>query len=554
MMIDMIAGLFGRTERAYDLQTALSNVDPWLYDAWGGTASMTGVRVNRKTALGHAPVYRAVDLISSMVAKTPLVIYRRTDNDGKERDKDHPAYWLVRHEPNGLMNAHKWKETMQNHALFEGNGYTYIWRKRNGTPTELLLLDPATMEPMKVDEELWYIWRSGAETRKLPAVDVIHVSGMGYDGIKGYPLLQYAKEVFGLGIAARDHVSHFFGNGARPGGVLKSPKVLNKEQKQELRQSVDHIHGGLERSHRLMLLEGGMEYEPVTMSARDAQATELRQLDVRDVATLFGLPPHLLGDPTRTSYNSLESEKQGLLDFCLDPWFCRWEAELWGKLLTEDEKRGDTHVVEFLRQSLVQADIKTRYESYKNASAGVGWISVNEIRVRENLPKIEDPKADQVILPVNLAPLGDEKDEPADPGAPPPPAPPPPNGDGGDGDEEDDEDRHRPLLVETIARMIRRVGVQARRAAKREGFASWLHAAEERHAPVIDLALSQVAAAARPDQDAADTARRMRRFIFANINDRLVGKDAAGVDAGLTEVEAILPDQIADDFFGGRDP
>lgn len=365
-------------------------------------ASAAGGRVGERRAMSYAAVYRAVALISGAVAKLPLVTYRRVVSalgEGKERARDHPAFGLLRHKPCPEMTAFTFKQTLQAHALLHGNGYAYVRRRGNGQPLELLLLSPKLTEPVRREGRLWYVTRASGREFRLPHDDVLHVRGLGGDGLVGYSVLSVARESLGLGLAARRHEAVFFKNSARPGVVLEHPGKLTPEGKKNLRESWERMHAGVDNHFRTAVLEEGLKAHLLTMTARDAQLLETRQFEIREIANWFGVPPHMLGDTSRTSYSSLEQENQSFLDNGLDPWLCCWEAECWDKLLSEAEKAGEAVVIEFLRAAWVRANLSARGEFYvRMLQAGV--LCANEVRGLENLNPI--PGGDVFRVPLNM--------------------------------------------------------------------------------------------------------------------------------------------------------
>lgn len=371
-----------------------------------GDPADTGESVSAARAMTYSPWWRGVNLISSGVAKLPLLTYKRTDG-GKERATDHPAYHLLRRQPNEAQTAYDFKRLLTSHVLTRGNGYAYIYRRGDGRPTELLPLDPTTVDPVRADGVLWYVVSTGGERRRVPHTDMLHVKGLGYDGLEGYSVVSLARQDLGLGIAARKYQATQFKVGGRPPVVLETPQRLDGKAVQELRESWERMHGGVDNAHRTAILQAGLTAKTLSFSNDDAQLLESMEHNVRDVANWLGLAPHKLGDTTRTAYASLEQENQSFLDEGLDPWLVTWEEECWAKLLTEAEKRTDTHVVEFLRLALVRADQAARSAFYAQALQS-GWMSRDEVRDRENLNPIPGGQGQTYFLPLNLDVTGGE--------------------------------------------------------------------------------------------------------------------------------------------------
>ncbi len=486
---------------------SLQDPEAWN-DIFGGENSASGISINRSTALTCAAVFRAESLISSDVAKLPLHLYRRI-GEGKERAVDHPVYNLLRRKPNPETTSYIFRQTLTGHVLSVGNGYAYIERDGGGMPLALWILDSQATSPIKVNGTLWYTTKIKDIDFKFSYADVLHIRGLGYDGMTGYSVLDKARESLGLGMAASRYTSKFYANNAEPRTVIQFPvgvKISPEAQKEFLRQWND-MHQGLENAHKTALITGGGIVNPYSINAKDAQLLESRQFEIREVANWFGLPPHKLGDTTRTAYASLEQENQAYLDQAIDPWLCNWEAECSDKLLSEEEKRADSHFVEFSRAALIRADTKTETESLVE-QVNNGLISVDEARSVKNLPPIPNGDGQKYRKPVNIGYI----DDPA-PIANPPAAVPDP------ATSQKSRHRlleaHRKLLVDACRRAIKRLSTHARKAAnKPETFDKWLDNIESEHGADIRDIL-------RPSADACLA---------------VTGDDAQGVDAVADEL------------------
>ena len=550
-MIDLLGSARANPENP---QTDLSNPAAWLYNAMGGGASITGAVVNAKTALTLDTVWRAVNLISTDVGKLPLHIHRRLPGDrGKERATGHVAYQLLRHKPNREMTAKRFRETLQQHGLLHGNGYAYIFRDVRGRPQELIPLNPTATVPVRVNGDLHYVTQIatsttadgktpvGGEQRKLAAADVIHIAGLGWDGLAGHSWITMARESLGLGLAMRDHTARFFANGAEPGVVLEHPGKLSPEAAQALAKQWNDMHSGLNNAHKTAVLEAGMKANTIALNARDAQLIQGRQFSVNEVANWFSVPPHKLGAKIATSYKSLEQENLAYLTDTLDGWLVTWEEECRDKLLSDGEKTADTHIVEFERKALVRADLMTRAAYLRIALAGRPWLTPNEGRRIENLNTLDDDTSDLRIDPANI--IG----KPTAPG-----------GTGGRaGTTTRLQHSLHSLLADAVGRMARRIGAHARQAAKKpKTFPAWLNGFENEHAGVVRDALTGPLDAIRTAGDAepdvmmpAATAAALCSVVRDALDELLdvpQSRFADAVDERMAELERDLPEQIAD--------
>ena len=317
-------------------------------------------------------------LIANTIAKLPIITYQHDDptsesGEGKRHAKQHAAYSLQRWRPTPErpeITAFSWKQTAMGHVLHNGNSYTYIVRDGAARPRELVLLNPDETYPVRVNGTLWYVTKVGSEDVKLPAEDVLHWKGLGWDGLVGYDVLTYAREAIGEGVAKMRYSASFFGNNARAGVIIEAPAKMKEEAKVELAKAWDRMHKGLDNAHRTAILDSGAKINTMTINANDAQLIESRKLSIVDMANVLDLPPHKLGADSRTSYSSLEQENQSYLVDCIDPWLNMIEAEHRAKLLTEEEQDEDLVLIQFNRKLLIQASLTDRGTYYPHGSSG----------------------------------------------------------------------------------------------------------------------------------------------------------------------------------------
>jgi HK97 family phage portal protein len=518
-IVDYIRGLFSRSIE--NPMVPLSDAADDLIDGWG-KKSTAGVRVTPETALTLDTVWRAVNLISTSVAKLPLFVQRRgADGEQWERDKSHPAYRILRHKFNREETSFTARQRMEAHKLLRGNAYGWIQRDGAGRPLQIIPQNPDSTYPCRIQGELWYaVFPDASKPRKDPAPamvraeDMLHVKGLGFDGLSGYSVIAKARDSLGLPMAAEEYGARFFSNNARPTFAIEFPENVKVTETlaRAIQASWERIYRGNANAHRVAILQRGAKPHALSLNAQDAQLLETRKFAVATVANWFGIPPHKLGDDSRTSYNSLEMENQSYIDDCLDGHLCAWEAECRDKLLTADEQDSDSHTVEFLRAALVRADLKTRSASYRLAlGSGVPWQTINEIRSAESLPRLEDPEADKLRLPLATQSAGGGADNDEKPPAP------------AEGDEGRGRDLRGALVVvvdEARARMLRRLCVHARKAARKpESFGAWLDAIESEHGATIRAALAPPVRALL----LADDRRTTEDQITAGIDARVAG-------------------------------
>lgn len=488
---------------------SLSDVTAWN-ELFGSGDSASGIEITRKSSLGYPPFWRAVNLVSDHVAKLPLHTYRRlgaNGKDGKERAIDHPAYRLLRRKPNSEMTAYTWRKVAQGHVMVVGNHYSAIYRRGDGQPMEdgLVPLDPTVTYPVRANGVLWYVTTItlGDQTKlhKIRAEDMLHIRGLGFDGLVGYSVIDIAKNTLGLGLATERYTSCFFSNNARPSVVFEAPENVSREAKAEIKRSWNEMNQGVDNFFNSAVLDNGLTLKAFSTNAKEAQLSELSALSIKMVANICGVPPHKLGDDAKSSYASLEQENRSFLDDSLDPWLVNWEEECTDKLLSEAEKKADTHFVRFKRKALLQADTATTNQSYATAITN-GWMTRNEVRRAEDM-NTEDG-LDEFLVPLNMGQASEAS---------------------------------RTLLREVLLRMVKRIELHATRAAKKGGdeFCGWLEQMQADHTAVVSDALkaplSAVNALCRSDLREAEVAHWLFTVLDAEYGAATECREAELVDS-----------------------
>jgi len=402
-MIDRIKSFFSR---ALSISGG-SLRDPRLNDLFGsGSVSDAGVSVTPWSALNYSAVYAAVRIISEAVSSLPLHLYERLPNGGKQRSSGTPLYALVHDAPNDEMGSLQWREAAMAHLLLWGNSYSEIVRDLEGNAVELWPLDPSTVKPTRTKSgELVY---EVGGSLILNKESVLHVPGLSFDGVVGMSPISAARQSIGLALAIEQFGSGFFGRGARPGGVLTFPGQLSNEARANLRRSFEDLHGGAGNSHRVALLEQGLKWESIGVPPDDSQFLQSREFQVIEICRWFNLPPHKLKELAKMNYNSLEQMNVEFLTDTLRPWLVRWEQQLNRKLIRKQDR--GRFFFEHAVEGILRGDLQSRYTSYSIAR-NWGWLSVNEIREKENLNPVDG--GDTYLTPQNMAPANGPAPDPA---------------------------------------------------------------------------------------------------------------------------------------------
>lgn len=374
--------------------------------------SSSGKRVNERSAMQMTAVYSCVRILSEAVAGLPLHLYRYTSENSKEKAADNPLYFLLHDEPNPEMSSFVFRETLMTHLLLWGNAYAQIIRNGKG---EVIGLYPLMPDRMNVDRDehgkLYYeymVSSDDAPINKVSAVklqpsDVLHIPGLGFDGLVGYSPIAMAKNAIGLAIAAEEYGSKFYANGATPSGILEYPGTVKEPEK--VRESWNAGFGGSSNSHKVAVLEEGMKYTPISISPNEAQFLETRKFQINEIARIFRVPPHMVGDLEKSSFSNIEQQSLEFVKYTLEPWLVRWEQAMQRSLISQNDKA--VFFIKFNVDGLLRGDYQSRMSGYATARQN-GWMSANDIRELENLDRIpEELGGDLYLINGNMTKLAD---------------------------------------------------------------------------------------------------------------------------------------------------
>lgn len=352
-----------------------------------------------------AAFYASVRVLTESIASLPLEIYRRLPDGGKEREARDRRYRLLHQQPNGWQTAFEFREILTYHVLLRGNAYAYISRDGSGQIHELIPMHP---DYVTVEQDDQYRVRyQYAPPRRAPIVlsqrEVLHIRGLSRDGVTGVSVLEWARESLGGAIAVQDHGNRLWANGANPGIVLKHPSRLSDEAFKRLKQSWADTYESTGSAGKTAIIEEGMGIERLAMTSQDAQFIESRKFSRSEIAGLMRVPPHMIGDLERATFSNIEHQDLAFVKHSLRPWLVRWEQALARDLFRQPDLFPEHNI-----DGLARGDLKSRYEAYA-IGRNWGWLSVNDIRARENLNPIED--GDEYLRPLNMEPIGDEVHE-----------------------------------------------------------------------------------------------------------------------------------------------
>ena len=350
---------------------------------FGQTSS--GKTVNERTAMQTTAVYACVRVLAEAIASLPLHTYRYTDN-GKEKALDHHLYHLLHNEPNPEMTSFVFRETLMGHLLLWGNAYAQIIRDGRGKVMALYPLMPDKITVERTEKgELFYLYTKEGTSFPLRSDGVLHIPGLGFDGLVGYSPIAMAKNAIGMAIATEEYGARFFANGANPGGVLEHPGVVKDPSK--IRESWNAVYQGSKNAHRVAVLEEGMKFQSIGIPPEQAQFLETRKFQINEIARIFRVPPHMVGDLERSSFSNIEQQSLEFVMYTLDPWVIRWEQAIQRALFSSTEKK--ECFVKFNVNGLLRGDYQSRMQGYAVGRQN-GWLSADDIRELEDMNKLPE--------------------------------------------------------------------------------------------------------------------------------------------------------------------
>ncbi len=402
--MSILSGLF----RSRDKPVTDSTAGSAYRFFFGGSTS--GKTVTERSSMQMTAVYSCVRILAEAVAGLPLQFYRYTEDGSKEKAIDHRLYFLLHDEPNPEMTSFVFRETLMTHLLLWGNAYAQIIRNGKG---EVVALYPLMPNHMTVDRDdkgqLYYEYQTSSDeakttkggTVRLKPTDVLHIPGLGFDGLVGYSPIAMAKNAIGMAIACEEYGAKFFANGATPGGILEHPGTVKDPAR--VRESWNAAFGGSSNSNKVAVLEEGMKYTPISISPEQAQFLETRKFQINEIARIFRVPPHMVGDLEKSSFSNIEQQSLEFVKYTLDPWVMRWEQSINRALLSETEK--PVYFAKFNVDGLLRGDYQSRMNGYATARQN-GWMSANDIRELENLDRIPTENGgDLYLVNGNMLPL-----------------------------------------------------------------------------------------------------------------------------------------------------
>lgn len=388
-----------------------------LVEALAANREAAGTSIGEPTtALKLSAVFACVRILAETIGELPLILYEQR-GESRERATNHYLYSLLHDSPNELMTGFEFREAVQAHLALWGNAYIQMEYDARGRVTELWPLMPKMMMATKVEgnRRFYHYMLPDGKMIWLTSDKIWHLRGLGGDGLNGYSVVGFARKNFESGMMADEFAYRFYKNDARPGIVLQHPGELSDPAHQRLRTSWEEIHQGVEKSHRVAILEEGMTLHEVGMPLNDAQFIETRNFTVGDIARWFRMQPHKIGHMEAATFSNIEQQNIEHVTDTIQPWAKRWEQSINKNLILPMDR--SRFYAEFLLDALLRGDTATRYGAYAQARQN-GWLSANDIRKLENMNPVDG--GDIYLVPLNMVPAPKSKS-----GQAPAPAPEP---------------------------------------------------------------------------------------------------------------------------------
>lgn len=413
-------------------QTPLSYPAEWLLDIFNGGRTDSGIRVSEMTALQVGTVLSCVNIVSNGFASLPLHVQEKVEfkggREGRKKATTHNLYDPLHTEPNSEMTSFVWRKVAMVHALLWGNSYSEIQRDQNNKIIGIWPRNPArtrpirTLQPFKFEgdtiqpgtliyettESLIGQEPTGTDDSKVGkrrlilAEDMIHIQGLSLDGRLGQSTVWLARQILGLALATEKYGAKFFGNGARPAGILTLPNKLEDKAIENLRRSWAEAHGG-ENAFKVAVLEQGIKFEKIAATPNEGQMLETRTYQRTEICALFGVPLHMVVQDRGTGKSNTEQAAIEFFQFCLNPWITQWTQELNRKLFPKVGRSANRYAPHFETRQLLYPDSKSRGAYYANGIQW-GWLNGNDIHEFEGLNPIEDGTGDLYRVQVNMQP------------------------------------------------------------------------------------------------------------------------------------------------------
>lgn len=387
--------------------SGLENPSSWLFNVFAGGYSKSGIAVNDESALTLSAVYACNRILSDSLASLPVGLFRCDPSGNIIPASNRAENRLIATSPSEFYTSYNFRSTLQFHLGMRGNAFARILRDGRGGARQLRILHPNLVTPFWYQGKLFYEVQPDTTTgfpekREILSPDeILHIAAMSTDGVMGRSPITVLRDTIGIGLGNRDYIATIQKNGGRLRGILKHPNKLSPEAITNLRTNFK----GAMKDGDFPILENGVEFSSVSLSPADAEFINTAKITMQDIARVYRIPPHMIGDLERATFSNIEQQSIEFVKNTLLPWIKNWESELNRKLLPLDLQ--DTHFFRFNVEGMLRGDIRARMEAYTKAIQW-GILNRDEVRELENRNPIPDGLGEVFLTPLNMAPLTEE--------------------------------------------------------------------------------------------------------------------------------------------------
>ena len=373
--------------------------DPALVKMFGYEDDDTGLTITADTSMQIAAVSAAVRLLSETLAMLPIKLYERLEK-GKRPANDHPLWDVIHRRPNSFQTAYEFKEMAMAHLCLRGNFYGEILSTGGRGVDQIIPRNPDRVFPFWVRDgvKAYRYYPAAGPMRVILDEEMMHLMFFQTsDGLAGMDPITNHRRTLGLTIGAEKYGARFYKNDARPNFVFEYPGKLGDEGEQNINESWDKRHKGVGNAHKHAVLEEGLKIHELSITPENAQFLESRKFQVTDIARIFRVQPHMIGDLEKATFSNIEMQSLEFIMYTVGPWLSKWEQAISRTLLSQEDQQ--RYYAEFVLDALLRGDIKSRYWAYGTGRQW-GWLSANDILEMENRNPIEG--GDVYLQPMNM--------------------------------------------------------------------------------------------------------------------------------------------------------
>lgn len=385
-ILDLFRNIFGKTteKRAFTF-------DPNSMLTGGGS----GIPVNNDTALTFSAVWAAIRILSESVAQLPISLIEREENGDKINRTNHPLYNLLHNKPNEYITYFSFIQKIMVDLCLNGNSYVKIERNGAGRPVALYPIDFDNVEIREYEDKYYYFNSETGEA--IEYEEMLHFKTMSQNGMIGLSPIDTCANSISWGLGLEAYGNSYFSNGAKVSGVLETDRALSTEAVDRLRNSFDNNYSKIGDSNKTLILEEGLKFNSISMSNEASQFLASRQFSIEEVCRIFNVPPHMLADLSKSSFSNIQEQSREFVQYSLQPYLSMIEQEMTNKLFKKNES--GKLFVEFNVNALLRGNPKDRAEYYRTM-LNIGAISINEIRQKENMNRVEE--GDNLFMQLNM--------------------------------------------------------------------------------------------------------------------------------------------------------